>query len=228
MKKSLLSWLLLLIAANSFSQNIKISQLPTAVGKAEGGYVPVVVGAITKKVRTDSIAQQAIDHSDSVSASRIQSLSGFNVDNTDPFNPWILATQVDGTTITGSGISGDPFKSSPGYKKYTVRFYQTSTSDPQVAHSFPGGGLPSGVTVSFVRTGTGVYEVRVIYDTNIITVDEDDVFIQLTGFGPYKITSVSSSTVSTTGTLKYEFTVYNTSGVATDGIYRGYLELRFY
>lgn len=38
----------------------------------------------------------------------VQTLTGCNVDNTDPQNPIINDTVVDGTTITGTGCVGDP------------------------------------------------------------------------------------------------------------------------
>lgn len=39
----------------------------------------------------------------------LQSVTGYNVDNTDPQNPVIIQTEVDGITITGTGTPGDPF-----------------------------------------------------------------------------------------------------------------------
>lgn len=39
----------------------------------------------------------------------VQTVTGYNVDNTDPANPVILPTEVDGVTITGTGVVGDPF-----------------------------------------------------------------------------------------------------------------------
>ena len=38
----------------------------------------------------------------------VLSVTGFNVDNTNPVNPVILPLQVDGTTITGTGALGSP------------------------------------------------------------------------------------------------------------------------
>lgn len=39
----------------------------------------------------------------------VQTVTGYNVDNTDPANPVILPVEVDGVTITGTGVIGDPF-----------------------------------------------------------------------------------------------------------------------
>lgn len=54
MKKTLLITLLLSVAALSFSQ--KISELPTATGRAPGSWVPVVQSGATKKILTDSLS----------------------------------------------------------------------------------------------------------------------------------------------------------------------------
>lgn len=39
----------------------------------------------------------------------VESVTGYNVDNTHPLNPIILPVEVDGITITGSGTEADPF-----------------------------------------------------------------------------------------------------------------------
>lgn len=41
-------------------------------------------------------------------SSGVQTVSGWNVDNTDPQNPIIDPPSVDGVTITGDGTPGDP------------------------------------------------------------------------------------------------------------------------
>jgi len=39
----------------------------------------------------------------------VNSVTGYNVNNANPANPVILPVQVDGVTITGTGVIGDPF-----------------------------------------------------------------------------------------------------------------------
>lgn len=76
MKKIIIGLLLCLTAAGSFAQ-IKISALTTATGKAKSGWVPVVQGGVTKKIRTDSIAAQANHYSDSIVSLAYDSLKNY-------------------------------------------------------------------------------------------------------------------------------------------------------
>lgn len=44
----------------------------------------------------------------------VNSVTGYNVNNNDPANPVILPVEVDGVTITGTGVVGDPFVAAGG------------------------------------------------------------------------------------------------------------------
>ena len=63
--------------------------------------------------------------------SGIQSVTGLNTDNTDPFNP-VIQISVDGTTITGDGTPGNPLVSvggsAPIYPANQIPFGDGSTT----------------------------------------------------------------------------------------------------
>lgn len=88
----------------------------------------------------------------------VQSVTGLNTDNTDPFNP-IVKISVDGVTITGEGTPTSPLvavQPQPTYKVYTALLTQsggTSTFYISSDSPFP---LVVGVTYTITfNDGTG-------------------------------------------------------------------------
>jgi hypothetical protein len=59
----------------------------------------------------------------------VQSVTGLNTDNTDPFNP-IVKISVDGVTIIGEGTPASPLAVQTKYKVYTALLTQTGTNAP--------------------------------------------------------------------------------------------------
>jgi hypothetical protein len=93
----------------------------------------LIIGKYTNKYTTDNFKYTkypiyAIKAGDVLG---VQSVTGLNTDNTDPYNP-IVKISVDGTTITGQGTVADPLVAvdSRPYKVYTALLNQTGISAP--------------------------------------------------------------------------------------------------
>jgi hypothetical protein len=127
----------------------------------------------------------------------------------------------------GNGSNLTSLPDSRPYKSYVARIYQVSTFAPAVAHYFPDTGLP-GIAVSYGRTGVGVYTITLTWDNTITTATEDNFTINLTGLLKYNYNLVSQSASGSTTTLVYTINNYDHAGGLVDGIYRGYLEIRYY
>jgi hypothetical protein len=103
---------------------------------------------------------------DSVTADGI---GWITVDNTDPENPIVgfAGIEVDGVTITGTGLAGDPLVAAGlPYLEYTALLIQTGTDDPTVVTL---GSNTLGITPIFARTSAGVYTIT---STGSFTVDK--------------------------------------------------------
>jgi hypothetical protein len=112
MKKTILWLLLCFTAATTFSQSIKISLLPTATGKGEGAYLPVVQAGETKKLKVDSVAQLAKNYADSINALALAK-SKLRLDTANAYADSLQAVSSD-------------------YKSYVGLISQTGTAAPTV------------------------------------------------------------------------------------------------
>ena len=98
----------------------------------------------------------------------VQSVTGLNTDNTDPFNP-IVKISVDSVTIIGEGTPASPLSVQTKYKVYSALVSQSSTADPTITvleNTIPG------FTLNLVREDVGYYVSDIDYDF-----DFDKVFI---------------------------------------------------
>lgn len=138
----------------------------------------------------------------------------------------------DGTTIIGNGSSSDRIRL--GYGRVLAKYYATGTSNPyRLVNYNTGQYLPTGVTKSFVRTGTGLYEVRIVGDATLPAMDctgtaGRNIFLTIHNSTTLRYGGESYSDVSGIRTITYGFTNY-VSGTLADGFNSGeVLDINFY
>lgn len=139
---------------------------------------------------------------------------------------------ADGTTINGNGSSSDRIRL--GFHRRLVKYYAAGTANPYgLVYYDTGQYLPTDVTVSFVRTGTGLYEVRIIGDATLPAMDctgatGRNIFLTIHNSATLRYGGESYSDVSGIRTIKYSFSNY-ISGSLADGFNSGeVLDINFY
>lgn len=89
----------------------------------------IIIGKKMPGVSAGAGTQYQIFAAPSSTLAGVMSISGYNVDNTNPANPIILPVEVDGVTITGTGVLGDPFVAT-GAGIMSVTGYNVDNTDP--------------------------------------------------------------------------------------------------
>ena len=114
----------------------------------------LIIGKYTNKYTTDNFKYTkypiyAIKAGDVLG---VQSVTGLNTDNTDPYNP-IVKISVDGVTITGEGTPASPLVAVDPrpYKVYTALLTQSGGDNLNNSDNFP---LEIGVTYTIIQFGT--------------------------------------------------------------------------
>ncbi len=107
----------------------------------------------------------------------VQSVTGLNTNNTDPFNP-IVQISVDGVTVTGDGTPGNPLVSTGGIGGVDTRVYSTGSGalsfNPALGDRFAGlASISSGTEAPILAAfGDNVIVKRVMFQVYTGTVND--------------------------------------------------------
>jgi len=146
--------------ANPAAENVSFSENPNIPGTNVQDVIDNTIGATLYlqsliDINTSQIASLITDV-----GSKVQSVTGTVVDNTDPLNPIIQALNSVATdsSLTGNGTVGSPLAVVPKYLSAVFRITQIGSSAPTLDQTLYN---DTGQSISLVRSAQGVYRVTI-------------------------------------------------------------------